>query len=132
MKKQPTTTSETLAEFANTVRGWINEFTYCSERQKKLEDEINDMEHTLELQNLSYHERAKLATELTEKLRERRIEKDRIEVLTPVLREFEDGQMFKRLEKAISETRRVERKFESRTYRFKAKDGVIENTGGKK
>lgn len=132
MKKQPTTTSETLAEFANTVRGWINEITYCSERQKKLEDEINDMEHILELQNLSYHERAKLATELTEKLWDRRIEKDRIEVLAPVLREFEDGQMFKRLEKAISETRRVERKFENRTYRFKAKDGVIENTGGKK
>lgn len=122
--------SEIVSDFLSAMREFNSQITYSTEQQKKLEAEINDMEHQLELTDMSYHEKAKLAVKLQDLLRERRFEKDRCENLTPIVEAWKNGGYLSGLERALGEARKVERRFENRIYKLKAAPGVIE--GGKK
>jgi len=99
------------------------------ERQKALEAEINDIEHELELADLNYHARAKLAADLSKKLQERRREKDLQENLAPIVKAFKDANSLRGFEVAVGEARKIERRFETRTYKYKSKDGKIAHKG---
>lgn len=122
--------SEIVSDFLSAMREFNSQITYSTEQQKKLEAEIDDMEHQLELTDMSYHEKAKLAVKLQDLLRERRFEKDRCENLTPIVEAWKNGGYLSGLERALGEARKVERRFENRIYKLKAAPGVIE--GGKK
>lgn len=119
--------SEVVSEFLDAMRGYNVSFTYSQDRQKKLEAEINDIEHRLELEDMSYHERAKLAATLADRLRERRYEKDNCENLAPIVKAFKDANQLRGMENALGEARKVENRLKNRVYKFKAKTGIIEN-----
>lgn len=119
--------SEVVSEFLDAMRGYNVSFTYSQDRQKKLEAEINDIEHRLELEDMSYHERAKLAATLADRLRERRYEKDNCENLAPIVKAFKDANQLRGMENALGEARKVENRLKNRVYKFKAKTAIIEN-----
>lgn len=123
-KKMP---SEAVSDFLETMREYNISFAYSQDRQKKLEAEINDIEHRLELEDMSYHDRAKLAATLTDKLRERRYEKDNCENLAPLVKAWKDANQLRGMENALGEARKVENRLKNRVYKFKAKTAIIEN-----
>lgn len=122
--------SEIVSEFLDAMRKFNVAFAYSQERQKKLEAEINDIEHRLELEDLSYHERAKLAATLTDRLRERRHEKDCCENLAPIVKAWKESNQLRGLENALGEARKIEHRLENRVYKFKASVGIIKHKEG--
>lgn len=122
--------SEVVSEFLDAMRKFSVALAYSADRQKKLEAEINDIEHRLELEDLSYHERAKLAATLTDRLRERRYEKDRCENLAPIVKAWKEANQLLGLENALGEARKIERRLENRIYKFKASVGIIKHKEG--
>lgn len=122
--------SEIVSDFLATMREFNSRITYSTEQQKKLEAEINDMEHQLELTDMSYHDRAKTAAALQEKLRERRREKDTVENLTPIVEAWKNGGYLSGLERALGEARNIEHRLENRVYKFKASVGIIKHKEG--
>ena len=118
--------SEVVSEFLNAIREFNAQLSYSAERKKKLESEINDVEHQLELTDMSYHEKAKLAVKLQDLLRERRFEKDRCENLTPIVEAWKSANYLSGIERALGEARKVERRFDNRCYKFKSKLGIID------
>jgi len=88
----------------------------------RLERLTQDYLHQLELENLNYRERAKVATQLAECRRLRRASKDTVEVLEPFI-EFIDSdkgrQTMNLMREALGRTRKTERYMENRKYRYK-------------
>lgn len=79
----------------------------------------NDIRHALELGDLKYADRAKLTTKLTKILKERRIHKDSIEIMKPLihlLKEESSKSFINKLSKILGETRKISRSHESRQY----------------
>lgn len=119
--------SEIVSDFLSAMREFNTRITYSANRQKILEAEINDIEHRLELTDMSYHDRAKLAATLTDRLRERRYEKDNCENLAPIVKAWKDANQLRGMENALGEARKVENRLKNRVYKFKTKTGIIEN-----
>ncbi len=89
------------------------------EEQEKLE---SDYIHALELEDLNYRERSKLATQLRNCLRERRKSKNIVEVLEPIVLFKKDDINKKTLGKMtqlLGEVRKIERYHENRHYNKK-------------
>ncbi len=85
----------------------------------KCEGEENDIRHAMELGDLNYKERAKLATQLTKILKERRKHKDDAEVVEPlaVLMQDTAGTTFlKKLSGALGESRKADKAHVNRKY----------------
>lgn len=122
--------SEITADFLSQMREYASAAAFSAERQKALEAEINDIEHRLELEDLSYHERAKLAATLTNKLRERRYEKDCCENLAPIVKAWKEANQLRGLENALGEARKIEHRLENRVYKLKASVGIIKHREG--
>lgn len=122
--------SEVVSEFLDAMRKFSVALAYSTERQKKLEAEINDIEHRLELEDLGYHEKARLAATLTDRLRERRYEKDCCENLAPIVKSWKEANQLRGLENALGEARKIEHRLENRIYKFKASVGIIKHKEG--
>jgi len=92
----------------------------------RLDKLTQDYLHILELENLDYRERAKVATKLAKCRRERRASKDTVEILEPLIRflESEKGKsMTNLMQEVLGKTRKVEERMENRTYRYKVLKG---------
>jgi hypothetical protein len=87
-----------------------------------LERLTQDYLHQLELGDLSYSERAKVATQLAKCRRLRRESKDTVEILDPFI-EFIDSEKGKQtmnlMREALGKTRKAEGRMENRIYRYK-------------
>ena len=89
-------------------------------------DEVNRMDrltqdylHKLELDNLDYKERAKVATQLAHCRQQRRECKDTVEVLEPLVQFLESDKgknLLNLMREALGKTRKVEERLETRTY----------------
>ena len=115
--------SDTLKMFEDAKRdhAWNHEEVY------RLDQLTQDWLHELELGNLTYAERAKIATKLATTRKNRRASKDTYELLTPLIDylESERGkQMLDRLRETLGQTRKIEERMKTRTYRYR----VLEHT----
>lgn len=98
------------------------DYEWNTEEVKRLEKLTQDYLHKLELEPLTYSERAKLATQMKECRILRRKSKDTVEVLSPFvdLIESERGvQMMNFMREVLGQTRKIERAMEIREYRYR-------------
>ncbi len=112
-------------EIANCVGYIREEFEVNLNRVKELDRQTQDILHSLEIENLSYHEKAKLAMKLEEIRKERRIHKDVVEQFQSMSNFFNGQNTIKTLKLFAEELRRMQRLNESRpkrTYKKRSKE----------
>lgn len=117
MNKKP---SEYISEFLNfVVEAQAQYKIYFDEvgRQDKL---TQDYLHSLELDNLKYDERSKVATRLMMNRKDRRYYKNRVEELESIVQFMEDVQNKKAIDKltqVLGQTRKIEERQKDRKYK---------------
>ena len=111
--------SEYITNFLNFISEAESSYNFCSEEMTKQEKLTQDYLHTLELGELSYKDRAKVATQLATNRRDRRYYKDKVEELQPII-EFvskpENRRVFKGLEQILGVVRKAENYHKNRFY----------------
>lgn len=109
--------SEHVSEFLSLMREALPDYDWCDEERSKCEMETQDILHTMELEDLKYGERAKLATELAKIRKYRRQCKDEQEELEPIVRFMKDNKpLFNKLDQLVGELRKVEKYHKTRHY----------------
>lgn len=115
--------SQMLKMFLDFIENVKSDYDYNFEAMKNEDRITQDYLHMLELDNLSYHERGRAATELAENRRNRRKYKDAVEELEPIVNFLDDQQnrMFvNRLSGLLGQVRKVENYHQRRFYIPKA------------
>jgi hypothetical protein len=128
-KKSAPQFSRTIGDFCNMVSEAKSDYEWNNSEISRLDKLTQDYLRRLELDNLSYHERAKVASQLAECRRLHRASKDTVELLYPFI-EFIDSdkgrQTMNLMKEALGKTRKVEKHMDNRVYRYKVLEGEIE------
>ena len=105
-----------ISECETAIHNAQDELEFCNRKTQ-------DLLHELEIETLSYHERAKLAMDLMDIRKRRRAAKDIIELDTPLL-EWANNQVapINALKRCLGEMRKVENKQANRVYFRRAGD----------
>lgn len=111
--------SETISEFLALMENARSDYQWNCE-QVKLQDELTqDYLHSLELDGLTYKQRAKVATQLALCRQRRREHKDMAASLEPLVI-YLDGekgrQMMNLMREVLGKTRKIEQYMENRKY----------------
>ncbi len=118
--------SATISNFCGMVTDAVSDYEWNRSEVNRLDRLTQDYLHRLELENLDYRERAKVATQLSKCRQLRRASKDTVEILEPFIEfiESEKGkQTMNLMREALGKTRKVEKYMENRTYRYKVLEG---------
>lgn len=109
-----------ISDFINIVETAQKDFKWNYEEVNRLDRLTQDYLHTLELDNLDYNGRAKIATQLSKCRQLRRESKNSVEVLQPLI-EFLDSDKGKYLlnilKEILGKTRKAETYIENRSYK---------------
>lgn len=123
MKKQTNPQfSKTLEDFAEMIRGAQSDYSWNSDEVNRLDRQTQDYLHRLELEDLDYSERAKIATALRNCRRLRRMSKDTVEVLEPFINFLNTDRgrnLINLTNEVLGQTRKVEERMKTRTYRYR-------------
>lgn len=114
--------SENISGFCKMVDQAKQDYEWNHSEVNRLDYLTQDYLHKLELDGLSYAERAKVATQLARCRQLRRASKDTVEILQPLIEflETEKGkQLLNLMREILGKTRKVEERMENRTYRNK-------------
>ena len=97
----------------------VKDYVWSKEEVNRMDRLTQDYLHKLELDGLSYSERAKVATKLQSCRQLRREHKDTAEILEPLV-QFVDSDkgrnMMNLLREALGKTRKAEERMENRVY----------------
>lgn len=118
-KADPPQFSESISCFCRTMEDAIKDYDWNSAEVVRLDKLTQDYLHKLELEELDYRERAKLATQLAKCRQSRRESKDTVEVLEPLVQFLcsEKGKnMLNLTREALGKTRKVEERMQNRIY----------------
>jgi len=119
------TTSETIAQFLDFLRGVPLQYRRSLVEQKEQEDLTQDLLHHLELDHPNYREAALIGQKIGEARRRRRAAKDRAEELKPVDDYITCNKAaIHALEKLLGDVRKAEQKHQNRFYVPRAKGGT--------
>lgn len=121
-----------ISEFCKVITDAQSDYEWNRDEVNRLDKLTQDYLHKLELDKLSYGERAKIATRLSKCRQLRRESKDTAEILEPLISFLESDKgknMFNLLREALGKTRKVEERMENRTYRYKVLEQVESNSG---
>ena len=116
-KTQPL--SHSLSEVLKMMDTASKDYDYNYNAVNQMEKLTQDYLHALELDNLKYKERAKVATRLEQCRKARRHHKDMVELLEPLIIQLDSdyGKKFINLLKdALGKTRKIEEKKQCRMY----------------
>lgn len=111
--------SKNISDYLDFIEAARIDYNFCLEAMKKEEKITQDYLHQLELEDLTYHERGRIAVQLSENRKARRNYKDAVEELEPIINFFEDPQnisFIKRLTQLLGQVRKVESKHQNRFY----------------
>lgn len=114
--------SKYISEFCNLITEARSDYEWNKDEVNRLDKLTQDYLHKLELEGLSYSERAKVATKIAKCRQLRRASKDTTEILEPFVQFLESDKgknMNNLLREALGKTRKVEERMENRTYRYK-------------
>ena len=114
--------SACISDFCKMVAEAKQDYDWNQEEVNRLDRLTQDYLHKLELNELSYAERAKVATQLARCRQLRRASKDTVEILEPFIEfiESEKGrQTMNLMRETLGRTRKVEERMNTRTYRYK-------------
>lgn len=127
--------SVSVSAFLCFVTKAVKDYNWYSEAQKRIEGEINDLNHKLELDGLLYKERAKIATRLSDAFQRRRTAKDAVQLLTPIVEwanSAEGAKALNQLRETLGRCRKIEDNMSKRTYRFRVlREPDIQHKEGK-
>ena len=115
----PKNPSEYITEFLNFLSSIESSYKFCLAEMKKQEQLTQDYLHSLELDNLKYEERNKMATKLAINRKDRRYYKDRVEEYEPIvkfLNEQKNKNVVNQLKQVLGECRRAENYHKDRFY----------------
>lgn len=109
--------SQYIELFLNFIRKAGSEYEWHKEKEKEQDSLTQDILHCLELEEMGYHERARLGKYLSDVRKERRKHKDALEELEPVI-QFIDGnrKAIKAMEQMLGAVRKQEKYHENRSY----------------
>lgn len=115
-----------VQQFSDIISGFLSMMETAKKDHEWNYAEVNRMDyltqdylHKLELEKLSYQERAKIATALKRCRKARRASKDTVEILSPLVSflESERGKTLINLtHEILGQTRKIEAKMGTRTY----------------
>lgn len=109
--------SEIIEDFLTLLRESDNEYSYNYNGVNKCDLLATDIQHKLEIQNLSHHKYAALAKQLATCQKERRVYKDEVEELAPILDFYEKNkQVYNSLTNLLGEVRKQEKYHVNRAY----------------
>jgi hypothetical protein len=115
----PKNPSEYISEFLNFLSSVESSYNFCLAEMKRQEQLTQDYLHSLELDDLRYDERNKVATKLAMNRKDRRYYKDRVEEYEPIIKFLNDQknkQVIKQLTQVLGEVRRQEQYHNKRFY----------------
>lgn len=113
------TTSQKISDFLKFLSQATSDYSFSKQEVGRLEQLTQDYLHKLELQEGNYHERARVAAAIRRCRLERRIHKDRIAVLEPVVQcmTTDRGKMMvSQLQQMLGDVRKEERATKDRHY----------------
>ena len=116
---KPPRFSETISVFCRSMEDAKADYYWCRDEVNRMDRLTQDYLHKLELGNLDYRARAKVATAIARCRCQRRGYKDTVEILEPLIQflESEKGKnLFNLMKEVLGKTRRVEKNMETRTY----------------
>lgn len=114
--------SNCVSDFCRMVEGARTDYEWNREEVNRLDKLTQDYLHQLELEGLDYSERAKVATRLSRCRQLRRVSKDTVEVLEPLILflDSEKGRdMMNLMRETLGKIRKVEERMKTRAYRYK-------------
>ena len=115
----PKNPSEYITEFLNFLSSIESSYKFCLAEMKKQEQLTQDYLHSLELDNLKYEERNKVATKLAINRKDRRYFKDRVEEYEPIVEFLKNPQNKKpidELKQVLGKVRKQESYHKDRVY----------------
>lgn len=119
-KKQPLPKfSPCISETCEMMDNAIRDYNWSVEQIHRMDQLTQDYLHKLELEDLNYAERAKLATKLQQCRQMRRVYKDTVEVLDPLVKWLNSDRgksLYNLLREVLGKTRRAEECMEKRAY----------------
>lgn len=118
-KSRPPQFSESISGFCRLMEDAKKDYTWNYNEVNRMDKLTQDYLHKLELDELDYKERAKIATQLTKCRKARRACKDTVEVLEPLVQFLESDKgknLLNLVREALGKTRKVEERMETRTY----------------
>ena len=111
--------SSSISGFCKLMEDVQKDYAWNFEEVNRMDKLTQDYLHKLELDNLDYKERAKIATQLARCRQSRREHKDTTEILDPLV-QFLDSDRGKTLlnlmREVLGKTRKAEDRMETRTY----------------
>ena len=113
------TTSQKISDFLKFLSQATSDYSFSKQEVGRLEQLTQDYLHKLELQDSNYHDRARIAAALRRCRVERRIHKDRLSVLEPVVQcmTTDRGKMMvSQLQQMLGDVRKEERATKDRRY----------------
>lgn len=111
--------SEYISEFLDFISNINSAYNDCLDEMKKQEQLTQDYLHSLELDDLRYDERNKIATKLATNRKDRRYFKDRVEEYEPIIKflnEPKNKQLINQLKQVLGECRKMENRHCNRFY----------------
>ena len=106
-----------ISDFLKFLREADTIYAIADRAQKESDNETQDILHSMELDSLSYHERARLSSALSAVRQNRRTAKDTAEIMKPVLEWKEKNRAaVKSLETVLGTVRTIEKEKENRFY----------------
>lgn len=118
-KVPPPQFSTSISDFCGMMEKAVRDYEWNSAEVVRMDRLTQDYLHKLELEDLDYKERAKLATQLARCRQARRESKETTEVLEPLV-QFLDSEKGKNLlnltREALGKTRKVEERMQTRVY----------------
>lgn len=118
--------SQTVSDFLQMMDGAVKDYNWNYEEVNRMDKLTQDYLHKLELENLGYKERAKVATQLALCRKARRECKDTVEVLESLVGFLESDKgrnLTNLMREVLGQTRKAEERMKTRTYRPRVLDG---------
>ena len=121
-----------MLELSNGLDDFLKYLRECQQlnrvsiaEEQEINGNIQDILHILEFEDKDYHSMAKLAKQLKELRKQRRIAKDNINVTNPIIEwlDSKDNQMvIKSLERLLGDLRKIEKNTKNRIYTYRGND----------
>lgn len=111
--------SPIIKEFCKMMEDASKDYEWNFNEVNRMDKLTQDYLHKLELDDLDYSERAKIATQLMQCRKSRRACKDTVEVLRPLVEFLESDRgknLYNLVREALGKTRKVEERMETRVY----------------
>ena len=111
--------SEYITEFLNFLSGVESSYQFSVDEMQTQEKLTQDYLHSLELDNLDYKERSKIATKLATNRKDRRYYKDKVEEYQPIIEFLNNPQnkkVINELKNVLGQVRKQEEYHKNRFY----------------